>query len=36
MTHRPDFAALRAARDEARRKLVAVICAEQGAHDIQF
>ena len=30
MTDRPDFAALRAARDEARRKMVAAICAAQG------
>ena len=27
---RPDFAALRAARDEARRKMVAAICAKHG------
>ena len=27
---RPDFAALRAARDEARRKMLAAICAEHG------
>ena len=30
MTDRPDFAALRAARDEMRRKLVAAVCAEHG------